>query len=492
MSEITGLEIIKFLEKKFSLKLPAFGILAGQAVASAYFELTKSAFEPVYNDIDVFVYDRFYKEFKEYENLNIEFMDTMDISFVRDYPETMELPRLHFEIKKPYKIIDTSREGMLNRIIMSKDVSAKRVIEGFDLNCVQIGVDLFTGKLYKTGGFDKYLSTGVLKVTSYASPHHTAIRLLNKVHVSGKNDNIEEEMLNIGTFIELDNFWIKDRYKMENIGYFPFFGIKRFKDYEKSSKIKKYFDVYSHENFEMFQLNPEFKTKFSVVDRNMKKFLSSNNQLFSRIGLTEKQKLYLVNEYKDFFMKEKGFDKTVTMGELKTNTLIRIFGKVRLNQFSEKTKKVLFDNISIISSLGINENLILKKLSEKELIKKVSDLSKVFDIKLENEGMKKNRLEIQEEDNVVLFSKIHDVDKFLEKGGNFLSLEPYFKNNIYAVSLRHSFGMYNETIVFSIHKNQIIVLSKKVSKKIDTKKMVLIEKVVNSSMFKDFFVSHNK
>lgn len=488
--EIKGKDIVNFLEKKFSLKMPAYGVLAGQAVASAYFELIGSRFEPVYNDIDVFIYDRYYKVLKEYNNPNIDFLDNMHISFIKDYPETMEIPRLIFEIKKPYKILDTTRNGLLNRVMISENVSVRRVVSSFDLNCVQIGVDLSSGILYKTKKFDSYINTGVLEVVSYASPHHTAIRLLNKQHISGKNDNIEKEMLNIATFIELDNTWIKkNEFNVDKIGYFPYFGIKRFKDYEKNPSIKRYFDVYSHRDFEMFQLSPDFKTDFKIVDRNMRKFLSIDSNLFSKIGINDKEKLYLVHEYKDYFMIKKAFDKLVTMGELKMNTLERVFGKTRINNYTKETIKVLLDNIATVSSLGVNESYTLKRLSEKVLVEKLKLIEEVFENKDIDKKTRKNKLEIQDKDDIFSFKKVKDINSFLEKNGDFLSLEESFKNNIYRVKFSREMGFGYANIVFSVDKGKLVFLNKNNKLNIKKDKIKQIEDIVNSDFFKKFFLS---
>ncbi len=56
--DVSAKEICHHIEKQVKIELPEKGFLAGQAVASAYFELTNQNLNPIYNDIDIFHKDR--------------------------------------------------------------------------------------------------------------------------------------------------------------------------------------------------------------------------------------------------------------------------------------------------------------------------------------------------------------------------------------------------------------------------------------------------
>jgi hypothetical protein len=225
------------------------------------------------------------------------------------------------------------------------------------------------------------------------------------------------------------------------------------------------------------------------VDRNMRKFLSIDSNLFSKIGINDKEKLYLVHEYKDYFMRKKAFDKLVTMGELKMNTLERVFGKTRINNYTEETIKVLLDNIATVSSLGVNESYTLKRLSEKVLVEKLKLIEEVFENKDIDKKSRKNKLEIQDKDDIFSFKKVKDINNFLEKNGDFLSLEESFKNNIYKVRFSREMGFGYANIVFSVDKGRLVFLNKNNKSDIKKDKIKQIEDIVNSDFFKKFFLS---
>lgn len=487
MRDIKGSDIINFLEKRFSLKLPSYGVLAGQAVASAYFELTKTNFMPVYNDIDVFIYDRYFETFKEYDNKNIQFLDKMDVSILNDYPETMELPRFNFEIKNPYKILDTTREGLINRIMISENVSGSRIINGFDLNCVQIGIDLSNKRLFKTQEFNDYVKTGVLKVVSYASPHHTAIRLMSKKHISNKEDNIEKEMMKIGTFIELDNLWIKEGTVKNDFGYFPFFGIKRFNDFEKFPDLKKYFDIYSHEEFDIFQLSPDFKTYATRIDRDINKILNDNKRSVSKFSLSEKEKLYLVHKFESLFFNDKKKLSTFFMRDIKIKTLESIFGKLRFKNLSKDTLDLFLKNIEILSLINYENKNVLLTNSDEYIIKLINNINRLFEYKNYEKKRKAEKFEVTLDDSVMVFYKIESIQKYLKCGGNIeiLNKEDFLKNKFYSVRFLDNFS--SHYFVFTVKRKEIIPLNGNKNTKFIEKKMVLIKEIVFSGLFNKIF-----
>jgi hypothetical protein len=492
MKEVNGSDIIYFLEKMFSLKLPAYGILAGQAVASAYFELTKKNYEPVYNDIDVFIYNRSYTKTKEYDNKSIIHTDDLKISLINDYPETMEHPRLNFEIKNPYKIIDTTRAGLLNRIMVSKNISGKRLINGFDLNCVQIGIDLQTKNLFKTKEFDEYIKTGILKVVSYASPHHTAIRLMSKKHISNKIDNIEKEMLKIGTFIDLDNKWVKADSDINDFGYFPFFGIKRFKDYDTYTDLKKYFDIYSHKDFDMFQLSPVFKTKAIEVDLEMNSLIDSFKNKMSRANIGEKEKLYLIYKNESFFFQEKNKKSFYFIKNIKINTLLDVFGESRFKKLSKKHLGLLIKNIDIISLLSVKNKSFLKDIDDDSIFKLIENIHYYF--KDKKPTLKKsNKYKIIKNDLDLSFKKVDYFNRYLQLNGDLDFLLGDVENFEF-FEVKVAGGLYSyERYLFTIKDNELLFLNNKSKKSFFNEQCLLLKDVVNSKVFKEvLFKEFNK
>jgi len=171
------------------------------------------------------------------------------------------------------------------------------------------------------------------------------------------------------------------------------------------------------------------------------------------------------------------------------NTLERVFGKTRINNYTEETIKVLLDNIATVSSLGVNESYTLKRLSEKVLVEKLKLIEEIFENKDVDKKSRKNKLEIQDKDDIFSFKKVKDVNSFLEKNGDFLSLEESFKNNIYRVKFSREMGFGYANIVFSVDKEKLVFLNKNNKSDIKKDKIKQIEDIVNSDFFKKFFLS---
>ena len=89
---------------------------------------------------------------------------------------------------RAYTIVTTERKDMLNTIgvQLSHKYSATEnymtILEGFDLNCCQVGLDLQTGELLIVRSITaEFLDSGSLAKAAYpATPLHTAIRLAKK------------------------------------------------------------------------------------------------------------------------------------------------------------------------------------------------------------------------------------------------------------------------------------------------------------------------
>ena len=85
-----------------------------------------------------------------------------------------------------YRILEVDRDGLLNWITISRVSNRDNIrnylyiLNGFDFNCCQVGIDLKTNELYYTDEFEEFLNTKQLDVTAIYTPAHTAIRLFKK------------------------------------------------------------------------------------------------------------------------------------------------------------------------------------------------------------------------------------------------------------------------------------------------------------------------
>lgn len=180
-------KIIKLLENELGKKLPKVGVVAGQSVAEAYFRLNNIPIKTRIKDVDLFYYT-----LKGLENhCNEE--DFREKFFMKIDTEHRFLRR-----ESSYGMVNIVSEGKLlitnvvekdklNIVITEKDVEYSKhyryinhVINSFDLNSVQIGIDLRTKTLIKSEAFDRFVETKQIEVINYCSPVPSIARLVEK------------------------------------------------------------------------------------------------------------------------------------------------------------------------------------------------------------------------------------------------------------------------------------------------------------------------
>lgn len=179
MNDELAEKVFTYIENLASLKkiiLPKKGLLAGGSVSNLIFSFTHNH-PPIVNDIDIFTLTQS-KNRSSYEYNSI--MESFYIAF-------------------------NSREKILNNISLapmdSKVFSMKRedqyklILNNFDLNCCQAGIDLETRELFTTHHFDNFLLTKNIYTVNFGSPGLTAFRLLSKVEDLNCTSNIDEQIL---------------------------------------------------------------------------------------------------------------------------------------------------------------------------------------------------------------------------------------------------------------------------------------------------------
>lgn len=160
--------------------LPRYGVVAGQAVASAIDDLWGRG-GGVYNDIDVFVP-------VEPGSMRSTKAAAAPSRFTPTYAENQsygEMQRFLLQVGT-YELETTARRGLVNRIYISfsgelrKNDHGKRVISSFDLNCTRVAVDLRSKRLVWDRHYEQFLKTRELRIVTAHTPVHTFLRLLNK------------------------------------------------------------------------------------------------------------------------------------------------------------------------------------------------------------------------------------------------------------------------------------------------------------------------
>jgi len=162
--------------------IPDNGFLAGGAVANTLLSMKYGDKYPI-NDLDIFIEseekdDPFDMEYRS----SMAPTRTQELTILSGYYEG----ELSYDHGSNYRILEVERDGLLNWITISRvsDRSNLRnysyILNGFDFNCCQVGIDLKTNELYYTEEFEEFLNTKQLDVTAIYTPAHTAIRLFKK------------------------------------------------------------------------------------------------------------------------------------------------------------------------------------------------------------------------------------------------------------------------------------------------------------------------
>ena len=158
-------------------ELPKAGFLAGGAVANTILSMEWSGDYPI-NDLDIF-------QIESVEGLKSNKMPRRYMGVVLDYNRYVGI-RVISDSKRAYTVSKTQKYGMLNLIDIQLNwnhhslENYRIILEGFDLNCCPVGIDLQSEELIYLPSFESFLETMQLRVGYPYTPFHTAIRLFKK------------------------------------------------------------------------------------------------------------------------------------------------------------------------------------------------------------------------------------------------------------------------------------------------------------------------
>lgn len=190
-------------------KLPAHGIVAGQAVASLVYEELGLNIKGPINDIDIFVsknlpaderevvyspsysgkfqrrtfqYHQWQKTISERKHVSIRNDDENAYKHINIIGQRglVSILRTYRRDIRNYTLIDGQGVGPSGYV---SEATAQGLVNGFDLNCVAVGIDLYSQKMVCSDQFLEFLNTPVLKPQSYHNPSYTLIRLTKKLFV---------------------------------------------------------------------------------------------------------------------------------------------------------------------------------------------------------------------------------------------------------------------------------------------------------------------
>lgn len=389
MINISGEKIIQHIEKTLNVKIPNYGYLAGQSVASAIFELMNLPFIPVYKDIDIFYdyyelinimsieekkYIEFIKKYKNHYNNKIDFetIDFKENSIEYNFLNQNifnDNKRIILNSMKKYNLFLSYNKDLFNYIIINfysenKMDQIKTLIQDFDLNSVQVGINLKNKELYYTKSFYDFLSHGNFQVLNYASPHHSVIRMFDKEKIlKNKNYSFEKELIKLATVINISNN-ISDKT-------FPFFGKEKYFQYTKNHKIQEHFNLVPDFEHPIYKLESIFETGFEndiskYLDKIEKKyFIDNKKNKILKFVLTYHEKIFdhVLKSKKTYFI----------LNPLFFENENRI--KEEINSFSKEEQTFFDQNIGIIKSIFSKKN---KKFKLEEIKEIVTDIKEYY------------------------------------------------------------------------------------------------------------------
>jgi hypothetical protein len=238
-----GLEVVRHLKEMTGL--PATGYLAGQSVCSALFDLYVGKGEgAVYNDFDVF----FHTNTSEHA-IEKAYSDT--VRYDTPVMEQDHYGELSFNSKQRYKVLASYRKDMVNLVACSfktPKLTVADMVSTFDLNCVQVGLDLETGLLQWTPAFERFFATRELEIAQVSTPNHTAIRWFKKkAELPGVfgNDDVAMELVSLVQHCSQTGFFTSAPGEFKEFSDIRWrFGQKQLEVYRQyEDKLSKYFNL---------------------------------------------------------------------------------------------------------------------------------------------------------------------------------------------------------------------------------------------------------
>jgi len=168
-----GRDIIRKLNQY--AEFPQKGFLAGGAVANTILSMEWGGNYPI-NDLDIF---------------RIEDTDGLESMIMPHRWTGVNLLGTYWGVAvsdfgRSYTVSKTEVNGTLNFVDVQlgknhqKIENYRIIMEGFDLNCCQVGIDLESAQLIYSPNFEAFLKTMQLQVSHPCTPFHTAIRIPKK------------------------------------------------------------------------------------------------------------------------------------------------------------------------------------------------------------------------------------------------------------------------------------------------------------------------
>lgn len=470
-------KIIIFLENNLGYKLPKNGVIAGQSVAEAFFRVLNKDIKTKIKDVDLFAND--YKGLNDFYNKEdkINKYKIINNNQIKLTNKNLSYGMINTVIDSRFTILNVMEKNKLNIIITEKiendEAYLESVIESFDINAVQIGIDLKTKKMYKTKYFDEFVKNKILKIVNFSTIAPSLCRIIEK-HKNFENINIDlEKEIKLSIYKIL--FYNKKEYINKK-------GLcmseERFENFSIETKniIKKYFEIEiilidKNKTFKIVKFKPKENL---VIKKNIQKIQNIKNYFISNnIDFNYLNRNFLEN------LEIKDFDKKI-IKLIKNSNILKIYSfkkdiyKENLSDLETVSKHLAF-------TIKMSDNFTINEISK--YIKKLEKNNSLYIINMFNAGYLKDPIFISKDlDKLLLEIKNKELseEKPKEFPVNLIKNDLYdiiqikTKSDFYKLlqSSRNKF-LYDYNDLLS---NKIILL--KLTSKI-SKKNILIEMELN-------------
>jgi len=381
--------------------------------------------------------------------------------------------KVSFELHKNKRVFDSKRSGIFNYIYVQYfqkfsniDVfSPSDILNDFDINCTQVGVDLKTKKIYYTPQFLYFFNTLNMEIINSDTPYHSIIRYFNKVEEFNYNGSCELESLHMHNQLSfgLPSIATNDSYSYVTK---PCFGDIYLKKFNKSKRIT---DFFSMENFNTKSIS-DFRSKHN--------FGTKDYPLFKLKGLCDNFKYIQSGQHKIDFEKRTGFKiehgyanylhfnmkKIIIDNSNYTNKVYSILNNDKSNLVNNLSIQKQRDKIKIVNKYFLED-------ISKEQLDQISDILTSFH--LEYECFLFKFFYFKDFFNTIVF--IHDVFTNTKN----IEVLDYIKN----YSIRNAKN--------DVKKNSLLPIIKKNIEKIELKTLEEINYITNFKEFKykDYTIS---
>lgn len=399
--------------------LPQSGFIAGGSIANLIWEEV-SGNKAIINDIDVFLFDGVLEKLIQDKSQTLYEHSTKEDIWYEDYNGIAFMTKE----KDFYCITESTKDGIFNYIkYQSNSPEPRVVIDSFDINCTAIGYSIDNDEYYWTDEFEKFLETGILRITNVKTPSHTVLRIIKKA--DELNATLTDFELNILQYALSENVHLspyKVRFQERYLEVFAKY-IDRLSEFfylQKDVQCIEWLRVSQNKDVKLWKLVSSNQRVFE--DKNLSDLKADNYLFYIRnIYSNKTQNLQLIWEHLHYFYNTPDYvDKEVSEEDIKLlsrfvynapNAISNLKG-LKLSEQINLIKKLLevYKDDPIIAISVLEKNKLDKDIELDEQTKLLLELSVRKEIVNDTKGKVSRILEeISETDDKEVIDKLFTI-----------------------------------------------------------------------------------